>query len=374
MRRPPDWLVEAAVGAVLLSLALVAVGVWGFTADPARQGQIITFFQNAIIVLAVQVYSGNSGILSFGHLAFVGIGAYTAGILMIDPVLKGALTGLPAFLQSAELGFLPATLVAAAVVALVALFVGLPIVRLSGAAAVIAILSLVLIANVVFANWTGVTRGAGGLFGVPFATTVAWALVWAIVAVFAARLFKDSATGLQLQASREDELAAPSVGVPVRAVRLKAWVLSGALAGVAGAVLAGALGTVTPSSFFLQQTFFVIVMLVVGGMATVTGAVVGAGLITFVQEAVRGYEDRSVDLGPITFDRLTGLTQIVLVVLILLVMYLRPEGLVGRYELDETLRALVRRRRLPAAAPLEPASSGDLTRPDATVSDQVAKE
>ena len=355
-------------------MLLVAVGIWGFETDPARQSQIITFFQNAIIVLAIQVYSGNSGILSFGHLAFVGVGAYAAGILMLDPALKEALTGLPGFLQSAELGFVPATLVAAALVALVALVVGLPIVRLTGAAAVIAILSLVLIANVIFGNWTAVTRGAGGLYGVPFVTTVAWALVWAIVAVFAARLFKDSATGLQLQASREDELAAPSVGVPVRAVRLRAWVLSGALCGLAGAVLAGALGTVTPSSFFLQQTFIVIVMLVVGGMATVTGAVVGAGLITFVQEAVRGYEDRSVDLGVVRFERLTGLTQIVLVVLILTVMYVRREGLVGRYELDETLRLLVRRRR-PAAAPrLEPAATGDLTRPDAGVSDQVAKE
>lgn len=374
MKRPPRWIVEAAAGAALLSLALVAVGVWGFAADEARQFQIITFFQNAIIVLAIQIYSGNSGILSFGHLAFVGVGAYAAGILMLDPALKEALTGLPGFLQSVQLDFLPATLAAAALVALVALVVGLPIVRLTGGAAVIAILSLVLIANVVFGNWTGVTRGAGGLFGVPFATTVAWALVWAIVAVFAARLFKDSASGLQLQASREDELAAPSVGVAVRAVRLRAWVLSGVLSGIAGAVLAGALGTVTPSSFFLQQTFIVIVMFIVGGMATVTGAVVGAGLITFVQEALRGYEDNRVDLGVVTFDRLTGLTQIVLVFLILGVMFLRREGLVGRYELDESLRLLARRRRLPAVAPLEPEVGGELTRADAIVSDQVAKE
>jgi branched-chain amino acid transport system permease protein len=374
VRRPPAWLVEAAAGAALLSLLLVAVGVWGFAADPARQGQIITFFQDAIIVLAIQVYSGNSGILSFGHLAFVGVGAYAAGILMLDPALKDALTGLPGFLQSAEFGFVPATLAAAALVAVVALVVGLPIVRLTGAAAVIAILSLVLIANVVFGNWTDVTRGAGGLYGVPFATTVAWALVWTVVAVFAARLFKDSASGLQLQASREDELAAPSVGVAVRAVRLRAWVLSGALCGIAGAVLAGAQGTVAPSYFFLQQTFIVIVMLVVGGMATVTGAVVGAGLITFVQEAVRGYEDRRVDLGIATFDRLTGLTQIVLVALILAVMYVRREGLVGRYELDETLRLLLGRRGLPPVSPLEAGAGGDLTRADATVSDQVAKE
>jgi branched-chain amino acid transport system permease protein len=369
----PVWLVEAAAGVALLSCGLLAAGIWGWTTNEARQGQIITFFTSAIIVLALQLFSGNSGLLSFGHLAFVGVGAYVAGILMLDPATKETLTGLPGFMQSFSLGFFPATLVAAAVVGLLALVIGLPVVRLTGAAAVIATLVLLLIANVVFGNWTGVTRGAGGLYGVPLVTTVGWALAWTVVALVVARLFKASGWGLQLQASREDELAAPSVGVRVRALRLRAWVLSAMLCGVAGSLIAGFLTTFSPTNFFLQQTFIVIVMLIVGGMGTVTGPLIGAALVTLVQEGLRGYEDESLDLGFVHFARLTGLTQIALVVMILAILYFRRDGLVGRHEADESLRLLAGGRRL-RAAPGEPEAEPEIRRADAAVSDQVARD
>jgi branched-chain amino acid transport system permease protein len=116
-----------------------------------------------------------------------------------------------------------------------------------------------------------------------------------------------------------------------------AWVLSGAMSGVAGALLAFWLGTISPTNFFLAPTFAVIVMLIVGGMNTVSGAVAGAGVVTLVQEIALQQEDRSVRLGLFTIHRLTGLTQLVLVALILLVMYARREGLLGRRELDELI-------------------------------------
>ena len=339
------WLVRPVAGAALLWVALAGVAGWGLASGEARQGQIIVFFVNATIVVALQLFSGNSGVLSLGHLAFVGLGAYTAGVLMLDPALKEQLTGLPGFVQDSRLSLVPALAVAGAVAGLVALVVGLPIVRLSGAGAVIAIFSLVLIANVVFANWTSVTRGAGGLYAVPFVTSVAAAFGLAAASVLVARVFKDSAPGIELQASREDELAAPAVGVPVRRLRLLAWVLSAVLAGIAGGLLAGYLTAFGPANFYLQQTFILIVMFIVGGMATVTGAVVGAALVTLVQEWLRGYESRSLDLGIVHFGRLTGLVQIVLVAMILGVMYFRREGLVGRHELDESLEQLRRRWR-----------------------------
>jgi branched-chain amino acid transport system ATP-binding protein/branched-chain amino acid transport system permease protein len=341
------WIVRSSLGAALLSAGLLAVAGWGWSANEARQGQIITFFLSAMVVVALQIFSGNSGILSLGHLTFVGIGAYTAGILMLDPSLKEGLTGLPGFVQSGQLSFFPATVITALFVGLVALFLGLPVIRLAGASAVIAIFSLLLIANVVFANWTSVTRGAGGIYAVPFVTTVGWAVGWTIVAVFAARLFKDAAAGIELQASREDELAAPAVGVRVRALRLGAWVLSAMVAGVSGALLAGYLTTFSPANFYLQQTFIILVMFIVGGMSTVGGALVGAGLVTLVQEWLRGYESTSIDLGLFSISRLTGLTQIALVFMILAVMYFRREGIVARYEPDESLGLLLLRRRQP---------------------------
>jgi branched-chain amino acid transport system permease protein len=349
------WGLESALGAALLSAGLFLVALWGWEWG-GNESKITHFFINVTFVVALQVFSGNSGILSFGQMAFVGTGAYVAAILTIDPLLKPTLlTGLPHFLETAHVSFGAAVLLAAAAGGVLAVASGLPILRLDGASAVIAILALLLIADVVFSAWIGVTRGAGGLYALPEETTLGRALLVAVIAVFVARWFKDSRTGLLLQGSREDAFSAASVGVSVRACRARAWILSGILSGAGGAVFAWWIGTISPTDFFLAPTFALIVMFIVGGTRTVSGAVVGAALVTLVQEKVRDYEDRSVDLGLFEINRLTGLTQMALVAMILAVMYFRREGIVGRRELDESLRALARaaspsRRRSSAAA------------------------
>src|SRR6266508_1928953 len=230
-----SWVAEAAAGAALPAAVLVLVAGYGWlVADEGLQTKITLFFINVVFVVALQTFSGNSGILSFGQMAFVGVGAYVAAILTIDPALKPTLlTGLPGFLDRAQLSFVEATAAAAAVAALVALVTGLPILRLDGASAVIAILSLLLIADVVFSGWIGVTLGV------------------AVLVVFIARWFRDSKTGLLLRGSREDAFSAASVGVFVRGSRMRAWVLSGALSGAGGALFAFWLGTVSPTNFFL---------------------------------------------------------------------------------------------------------------------------
>jgi branched-chain amino acid transport system permease protein len=297
-----------------------------------------------IFVVGLQIFSGNSGILSFGHTAFIGTGAYVAGILTVDPALKSSIApALPGFLEHHRFGFVEATLIAVGVVALVALPTGVLVARLDGASAVIAILSLLLISFAVFSGWTGVTGGQGGAYGFGQTTTLAWAFGAAAVVVFLARLFKESSTGLQLRGSREDSSSAASVGVRVRQYRFRAWVLSATVSGAGGALFALALGAITPSTFYLPRMFTIVVMLIVGGMTTVTGAVVGAGVVTLVSEVLKPYENDSLNVAFVHFGRLTGLTQIALAIMILVVMYFRREGLVGRREVDEWLPVLRRR-------------------------------
>jgi branched-chain amino acid transport system permease protein len=338
------WPLRSAAGAALVCAGLVVVAAWGW-AHGGDHSKLTHFFINVTIVVALQAFSGNSGILSFGHMALFGTGAYVAGILTLDPALKSTyLTSLPHFLQDANPRWWIAVALAAAAGGALALLSGVPILRLDGASAVIAILALLLIADVVFGAWTGVTRGGAGLIGLPPEATMTRALAFALVAVVIARVFKDSKTGLLLRASREDAFSAASVGVAVRAYRVRAWVLSGMIAGAAGALFAWWIGTISPTDFFLAPTFALIVMFIVGGKRTVAGAVVGAALVTLVQEQVRGYEDSSLHLGVVTFHRLTGLTQLVLVLMILLVMYARPEGIVGREEPDEAIVRFLRGR------------------------------
>jgi branched-chain amino acid transport system permease protein len=337
------WLFGSLAGAALASLlpALVALYGWRWASEP-MEAKVEHFLINVVLVVALQVFSGNSGILSFGQMAFVGVGAYCASILTIDPVLKPTLlTGLPHFLTTAHVSFLAAVAVAGLVAGAAALVTGLALLRLDGASAVIAILALLLIADVIFDAWIGVTRGAGGLYAIPDESQLHRVLLFAVAAIVVARIFKDSRAGLLLQGSREDAFSAASIGVPVRAYRMGAWVLHGIMSGVAGALLAFWLGTISPTNFFLAPTFAVIVMFIVGGMGTVSGAVAGAALVTLVQELLRPQEDRRVDLGFVTIHRLTGLTQLALVALILLVMYVRREGLLGRRELDELIPARV---------------------------------
>ena len=180
MKALRHWTVQSTAGSALVAAGLALAALWGWT-DSSQQTKLTHFFINVVLVVALQVFSGNSGILSFGQMAFVGTGAYVGAVLTIDPTLKPALlTGLPHFLETAHLSFVEATLAAAAAGALLAVLTGLPILRLDGASAVIAILSLLLVSDVVFAAWIGVTRGAGGLYDLPDYVSMGRALVVAV--------------------------------------------------------------------------------------------------------------------------------------------------------------------------------------------------
>lgn len=358
------WLVPPTIGASVLAgvLVLVTSYAWLDSAHAAQE-RVVYFFVNLIVVLALQTFSGNSGMMSFGHMAFVGVGAYVAGILTLDPSLKQTeVTGLPGFIENSKTSFLPAMGAAIGVAVVIALVTGLILFRLGQASAIIGVFSLLLISNTIFGGWTGVTGGGGGIYGMPRDTTVGLSLVVAIVCVFVARYFRDSSFGMKLRASREERAAAEAVGVRVFALRLTAWVLSAAMASAAGSLLAMRTTAIDPTAFYLSPTFLVVAMIVIGGTTTVGGAVAGAVLVTVVREVSLQLESHSLHLGPIHFSRLTGLSQILVVLMILVTMYFRREGLGGRLEIDEYIsRRILDRRREPEAGAEVPDNGGRLS-------------
>lgn len=343
------WLVSLLRAQVTVAL-LGAVAIYASVSEGAAgQTRVIEFFINVVFVLGLQVYSGNSGLLSFGTMAFAAVGAYAAALLTVDPAIKSITSpALPHVLASTHLPFWPAAFIATAFTGLVAVIVGRPLGRLSRPSTTIALFAFLLIVNTLSTAWSGVTNGSGGLYGLPHATTILVAFCGAGGAVVVARVFKDSATGLKLRATRDDELSAAAMGVRVKAVQLRAFVLSGMLSAFAGVLQAHELTAISGDSFFLDQTFFVVAMLIFGGMASVSGAALGAGAITAAQLWLSGYEANGLRLGPIHLHQLTGLSDVVLVVLIFVVMFVRPEGVLGRLEVDE-LR-LPRYRRPPRVA------------------------
>ncbi|HET6998571.1 MAG TPA: branched-chain amino acid ABC transporter permease, partial [Solirubrobacterales bacterium] len=339
------WYLRGFLGAAFLALLLTVVIVWVQEGGSATDQRVaLTFLVNLVAVIGLQTFIGNSGVISFGHVAFIGLGAYCSALLTTPPETKELTTlisNAPGFLLHAEMSFLPATLVAVAFVAVFAGLVGIVFVRMSGAAAAIGTLSLLIVVRVVLGNWEQVTRGPKTFFGVPAYTTVWWALGWAVVAIIVARLFRESGIGLRLRASRTDELASAAVGVDIKRARWFAWVLSAMMAAVSGALYAHLILAFAPQQFYLDLTFTLIVMAIVGG-TSVSGAVIGAAGISLVQEVLRRGES-GFALGPIQIDEAFGLTTLVLGLLVLATVILRPGGLLGRWELDELLARAWRR-------------------------------
>jgi len=287
------------------------------------------------IVVGLYVFIGNSGILSFGHIGFVCIGAYAAGWATADPDWKQLmLTGLPSFLQDEQYPFLVAQAGAALLPAVVALPLGSAIMRLRGIAASIATFAFLIIIQSFYSNWDSVTAGASSLARLPTIVDPWIGLVFAVGAIAVAYLFQISRWGLMLRASRDDDVAAKASGVRTVRERLIAFVLSAAIVGAGGGLYAEFLGSMTVDEFYLEMTFVTLAMLVVGGIGSLSGAVVGVVVVTFVVEFLRTLE-HGISVGTTTFALPSGSQEIGLGVVMALILILRPSGLTGGREFLE---------------------------------------
>ena len=290
-----------------------------------------------VLVLGLQVFMGNSDILSFAHIGFMGVGAYTSAVLTIPAQMKGmALPDLYPLLSTVQLspymGILAGGLVAAAVAAVVAY----PLMRLSDAAAVITSFALLVVLHNVMTNWSAMTNGPRTLFGLPSATTLPLVAAVAFMALAVALAFKASRTGLLLRASRDDEIAAAALGAHIPSLRWRAFVVSALLAGIGGGLWGHFITSFSPNAFYLKETFLILAMLVIGGPNTVTGAVAGAFVVTAAFEGLRALEG-AVNRAGLFREQVVGLTELTLAVAMILVLVLRPGGLFPTREIGHYL-------------------------------------
>jgi branched-chain amino acid transport system permease protein len=332
--------------AAVLLLALVVAGLtWAlpqFVNDYVVR-VIVVMCINAVLVSSMSLANGFTGVFSLGHVGFVGIGAYVSGVLSLSAAAKQAyLPDLPAWLAGITLTYLPATLLAGLVSAAVALFVGAPLMRLSGHFVSVATLGFLIIVNVVLVNASDFTRGARTFTGVPLDTTLAWAVGWLVATLVVLARVVYSPTGRRYLAVREDTIAAQAVGITVLSSRLSAFVLGAFFAGVGGSLYGHYLGSFSPASFYIAYTFSLVSMLVIGGMKSLTGAVVGVVVVSLASEVLRNLE-RGFDLGPVSLPPLYGASQIVLGTIFILVMIFRPSGIMG--DREATIGPITKRRR-----------------------------
>jgi branched-chain amino acid transport system permease protein len=328
---------RSATVSLLVPLALIAIAALiGANGTPSFQSTVILILCNLIVVLGLQVFVGNSGVYSFGQLGFATAGAYVAVFLTLPAVIAVLQTpGLPHFIADAHLGSLLSTLIAAAFCGLLAIVVGLPLMRTSTLAIPISTFAFLIVVYNVVANWDRVTGGSSGLVGIPTTTGVGSAGLWAGTAVVIALAYKWSAGGYRLQATREDEVAARSIGVGVMRERLIAFGISGVLCGIGGALAVHQSGVLNPTTFYFGATVTTMTMLVVGGARSVLGAVIGALAISIVNELLRSVENGADLFGAISIGEAPGLAAIGLGLILLATMIAMPSGLSAGREAGE---------------------------------------
>jgi branched-chain amino acid transport system permease protein len=338
VRRSADALTEL-LGPALL---VVVVGVAAALVSASTRIYFLNALIAVAIVVAIYVFVGISGVLSFGQISFVAVGAFAAGVMTVPVESKrGVLTSVFPVLRDHSIGNVPSLALAAAVGAGLAFLVGLPLMRLSGLAAGIATFAVLEITHNVLREWTRIGPGATTLSLVPETVGPLQATLGAVAAILVAFAYQRSRPGRLLRASREDPAAARGVGVDVHRQRLLAFTVSGALAGFSGGLLVHLLGSITTEQVYLELTFLTLAMLVVGGLTSLWGAVVGAlaisGLDSFLSEAENGIHPLGHRL-----DLPAGTRLVILAALMALVLIVRPSGLTGGREVG--LPRLRRRR------------------------------
>jgi branched-chain amino acid transport system permease protein len=310
---------------------VVAAGLVGSLFERSTEIYFINTLVALCVVVGLYIFVGNSGVVSFGHISFVALGAWTAGVLTIPAEEKAALLpSLFPWLAERESGNVVSLLAAAAVGAVFAALVGLPLMRLSGLAAGIATFAVLEITHNVLRYYEKIGPGTTAFSSVPETTDLQQATIGGVAAVVVAYVYQRSRFGRQLRATREDSAAATAVGISVYRQRLWAFVLSGAVAGFAGGLYVHLL-PLTTEEMYLNLTFITLAMLVIGGVTSLWGAVVGAlavgGLDSLLAEAENGISafGRTVDLP-------AGSRIVVVGALMAIVLIVRPTGLTGGRE------------------------------------------
>lgn len=337
----------------MLTAAAAIVGLLLlFVADAALDPFSMQIFKlcaiNVILALSLNLLNGFTGLFSLGHAGFMAVGAYTCALLTMSPAQKEMnffLKPIEPWLAQVSIPFLPALIAAGLVAAFAGFLIGAPVLRLRDDYLAIATLGFSEIIRVVFTNLQSVTNGSLGLKGLPRFTNMWWA--WGAAAattVFLVSLIRSS-YGRAFKAIRDNEIAAESMGIDIFRMKLLSFVISAFIAGVGGALLGHHLTTIDPKQFQFLKTFDILLIVVLGGIGSISGSIIAAVVITVSMEALRFLD------GPLNFivfrtDGIPGVRMVVFSALLMAVILYRRQGLMGKQELtwDFLARLLPRRR------------------------------
>ncbi|WP_273787947.1 MULTISPECIES: branched-chain amino acid ABC transporter permease [Bartonella] len=289
---------------------------------------------NAILAISLNLIYGFTGMFSLGHAGFMAIGAYVCAILLLSPEQKEMMWILEPIaepLYHLQLPFFVAVVISGICAAVVGLLIALPILRLGGDYLGIATLGFAEIIRIVITNATSLTNGSLGIKGIPQNATLWWNYGWLAFTVLFIVLLLQSNTGNVLRAIRDDEIAAKTMGINAFFYRSFSFTVGAFFAGIGGALMAALISTIDPKMFNFLLTFNILMIVVAGGLGSITGSIIGSIIITVMLEWLRIIES-PFDLGFIHIPETPGLRMVVFSLLLLVIILFWRKGLMGQRE------------------------------------------
>lgn len=269
---------------------------------------LATICINIILAVSLNLVTGFTGQFSLGHAGFMSIGAYVGALINMQMNSTG--------------GFIIGILVGAFASALIGILIGIPTLRLKGDYLAIATLGMAEIIRVVFLNME-ITNGAAGLNGIPRYTNWLWLFVFTALTIILINNFVRSSHGRACISIREDEIAAESMGVNTTKYKVMAFAIGAFFAGIAGALYSSYFYFIKPNLFGFMKSVDILVIVVFGGMGSITGSVVAAIVLAVVTTFLQAYSE---------------LRMIIYALLLVVIMLFRPQGLLGSKEITDLFK------------------------------------
>jgi branched-chain amino acid transport system permease protein len=328
----------AKTNAVLNILAAAALGLFLWWAEDHLDGYMIQILNliavNVILAVSLNLIYGFTGLFSLGHAGFMAIGAYVCSILILAPEQKEMLFILePAYdwVQSAQAPFFVAVVAGGLIAALFGVLVGIPLLRLGDDYLGMATLGFAEIVRVVAINLPRVTNGALGFKGIPDHANLWWNFGWCLFTLYVIIRLIRSNSGNVFKAIRDDETAAKAMGIDVFRHKLLSFTIGAFFAGVGGALLGSLVATIDPKMFTFVLTFNVLMIVVTGGLGSITGSVLAGIAITILLEWLR-FVENPVYFGDWELPGIPGMRMVVFSLALILIILFRREGFMGKRE------------------------------------------
>ena len=355
-----------------LTLAACALFVlflnWAPTGLNGYQLRILNLIAiNGILGLSLNLIYGMTGMFSLGHAGFMAIGAYVSALLILSPAQKEAmwiLEPIAPWLLNLQAPFLVSLAAAGLIAALVGWLIALPVLRLGGDYLGIATLGFAEIIRILITNLTPITNGSLGLKGIPAHTTLWMSYGCLALVLFCTVCMMRSNFGNVLRAVRDDEIAARTMGVDTFRARVLAFTLGCFGGGLGGALMGNLITTIDPRMFMITQTYSLLMIVVVGGLGSITGSLIGSVLVTTMLEWLR-FVENPITLGSLHIPGIPGMRMVLFSVLLIVVIIFRREGIMGMREFSWDW--ILPRRRKDAASPVTPHSGPMLELQDVTL-------